>query len=501
MYHKVEVESLKMIESPLYVPQMRRTFKSNITGEVITSVVNRVENQQRGNKFEQITPGVFSGMSNQIISLEAQPEGSIDIVNGWNNKRYLFILSLNCYYRSGAMVREILQGYTDMADTSYTGKPNPDTLFFINSITTLVNQAYRTPMALIDNWVIRSSYNLITNQYTYQNAPYHEHKITPEDVYHAMDWEQYRAGSSMLNDPITIYDTTTMNGMKTSFINKGNLLPSNYVADVVNAYISASNDNNSINTDVSSRARTLLSNKTPSENWFINRISRNSAYGVNRFYLDDLSAMCPDYLNRMIVSPRAHNSAVAGFIDPSQSEYFTGADIVTQAATNIVASTMSLMGEMMLAGVTFSATNMSFGLGHNVAEPIFHIQEASSFIGGIDISPQVERFKRKFISDVLNDISYGGSIGYEIAVDASVLDNATVRIRFDGSDEMQYSQPVFADALLSPMVTGQRQKLDVIASDFNSLLSEVPSQGIILPNSHVSSYHSVNTGVATTIPF
>lgn len=111
-YSSVQVVKLIMQETGTYGQQWRRSFESNLTGQIQNNIL---ENCQMANR---ISPGLLTGIANQFIKPSATPERPIAIINGWDTRRFRFFMEVRSVSHMGTELIQYVTGYTCLLYTS-----------------------------------------------------------------------------------------------------------------------------------------------------------------------------------------------------------------------------------------------------------------------------------------------------------------------------------------------------------------------------------------------
>ena len=196
---------------------------------------------------------------------------------------------------------------------------------------------------------------------------------------------------------------------------------------------------------------------------FINRISEvYGATNVNKFTFNILKQ----------IFPYAESVTVAKLLAPTQKQTvhvagqtaeWSGADGVTHSATIISQAVPCIMMDLALTRLVFKSTNRSIN-----CQPQTIFMDVHGFVSG-DLSRQIEIFRVRLETELLNDITFNNALDYAIDMNVDLLGETWLSISINGSPVYDYVTPSFADALMSPVITTNNDVIRSLASDFDNL--------------------------------
>ena len=127
---QVEVTRFVLIETGTYNEQVSRPYETNVDGSVINAL------QERFSSSNHFDSAGLAGIANQFIAPSATPEAKVDIINGWSERRFRFMMEVQTKTKMGTTIEEVL-GYTNNLGATLSGAIDPQMEFFINSVVTI----------------------------------------------------------------------------------------------------------------------------------------------------------------------------------------------------------------------------------------------------------------------------------------------------------------------------------------------------------------------------
>lgn len=473
---QLQIVRIVVGKSGTYAPQFRRPYETHANGHTVGLLQERVQSVA-GNP-EALKGGLFAGVAGEFLKPQAQAESAIMIPNGWQTERFYFFMEVRIFHGGlGGYTTEFIQGYTDQADLSYTGNFDPQTVFFINSITRMKTRIEHTAMGARQVAVVNDAFHVLTNnQYggiDQLRNPTEQNQCTmrPGDI-------QHMAAANHLNLTGAV-DLSVMNTTQPKASRRTNGLANEYTSVLLNSQALALSGDmyGDGGPGIHSEASRMAIEKPVTTDAFVKAISQmNQTAVTDHFTFNDLLRMDPELGNSadqrlmMVASgPAQLQSAGLGTYQAGHSEHWQGTDIQTQAATIITNGITGLMIEAGMSTIDFFVTNLTFG-----GQVEWKIVDAKG-LGGQDITPSLPYFQARVYHDLIEPLTYHGQIGFTIRVRSQITYATMVTLQLDALPEVTFVSPTFADALASPVVTASHDRLSAVASDFTSLMDHVIS--------------------------
>jgi hypothetical protein len=72
--------------------------------------------------------------------------------------------------------------------------------------------------------------------------------------------------------------------------------------------------------------------------------------------------------------------------------------------------------------------------------------------------------------EIFRDVTFNNSVPCSIIVEADLVKDIVIRMTYSGEPEQLYIVPAFADSLLTPLITSNRNLSDSIANSMQNLI-------------------------------
>ena len=401
-----------------------------------------------------------------IMTMSNTPSRVIDIENGWDTKRFRFILITSTHKKDGGILRSYFQGYTNYADVSIGGLIDPRTRLTINSVINtmitfdpITNEPFTRILSAFN--VI---YNSLTKKFDIRSDNETLRLLRPTDVIKDSAYLMMSgAGENVIN-----LDNRHASVPKAS--KAKNKIGSNHITSVLNALVigKSSTDIGYDDKDLYATAGGIVNEVNLSNIPFISLVSDivNEVTAVE-FDLSVLEVITPNVGEVITVGdtkgpPIADASLFTGDV-ASLGEISKEATI---AATVAEAATGMLM-ESMLTRATFSITNMT-----SDPIPIYTVSEFDSIIPGIDKVKLMNQFINKLIYVLMPQITEGDLIGLEVMASIDILGDARISVLISGGIPTVFSIPAYADSLFTSVVSDAQMHTNSM-SEYENLTSLV----------------------------
>jgi hypothetical protein len=164
------------------------------------------------------------------------------------------------------------------------------------------------------------------------------------------------------------------------------------------------------------------------------------------FTIKDLETLDPDIYHKLQYFYLTEATLTATH-QAGLTSYWNGSDRETLIATVLSAAVASLMMQTMLAEVSFTATNDTFG-----AEPVF------VFANAVCMAPSNELlayrdFTNRFNHEIMVDVSQNGLLLYKVEVTAALYGDVNITLSIDGGPWYTYVTPCYCDSIAAPTKT------------------------------------------------
>lgn len=463
-----------------YDRQYRRSYSLSVDDKLINQLEEAVVTSTK------LNPSEFAHPTKQLISQSATPEQSIDIINGFDTPRLRFWIEIESVDQLDNTNVTVLMGYTDHADLSMGGAIDPRTTFFINNVmrtrrynaVTPIGQQTRTNVLTSEQLIVDTNYHSGGGVFNPQRSTL----MTPARIFDRMRTsdiqmaaqEYYGSGSDSF-----LVDTTVSVNNRPTYNQRVHNLGTNYAADILNTFVGTRLSSNEAGQDVDPDSffrdckNQVITNSYEQDCFlsFLNGrktsfLSSASNSGPNTFKLEDLAAFDPNYVLVMKAIDEKKGLSYSGM-----SANWGVSTPEALFAANLATSVAGLMTAQGFHRLSFQATNGAFMTAQH--EVIF--STAFGVSGQVGAGPELTAFRHRLEREVLNVLSYGNELGYEVYVTCDMAGETWIKLRLNGGQEELYVTPTFCDALMAPVTTIDEKKACALASSLHDLGTQLTS--------------------------
>ncbi|MFO5520707.1 hypothetical protein ACLBP3_29220, partial [Klebsiella pneumoniae] len=89
------------------------------------------------------------------------------------------------------------------------------------------------------------------------------------------------------------------------------------------------------------------------------------------------------------------------------------------------------------------------------------------------MTPQINDFERRLITDAINSISYGNQIPFKISMHSDFAGGTVIDISLNHESVGRFIAPAFIDSLFSPVITRDASAPAMISNDLTYLVKNV----------------------------
>lgn len=482
--NKVKILKLEIVPAGSYCDQHLRPFESNVSPMVLKEL-DQILHTQSGSHQMIRNPSLISSVAGEIMRPQAAAGAAISIPNGWSQARWTFRLEIEVLSSTNHGSVHIIQGYTDYADTSYSGLPDPQTTFHINSVTKTQTRVENTIHGAQQYVYIQSSDHIIQNNewgnYGWQNGNNSQSfsKIRPTDVYtHMAIPGEVRDSSDCFNG------ATTYSGIP-ALSRRNNNLSSDYLSNVINGYLKAATEPTSYDSEaIYGGAIQNVAENMFAKDTFIRMLAGfvNETSTPTSFKLGDLSRIDNTFSSTndpRIVLYRDNSGSMLDY--RNYSNHWGGSDRETLSASIISTAVPTIMMKFGVSKVSFIARN------DTREGPQFIWADIQSF-GGVDASFYIAAIEAAMQKEIFDLISENNALCYNVEVEHVFTMDMQIRISINGGPQIPYVSPTFADAVFTPVIADSMDRLEHISHDIQNVISHVADRqqvdiGIITPHS------------------
>lgn len=470
--NKVKILKLEIVPAGSYCDQHLRPFESNVSPMVLNEL-DQIMHTQSGSHGIIRNPTMISSVAGDIMRPQAAAGTRIEIPNGWSQSRWTFRLELEILSSTNHSAIQIIQGYTDYADTSFSGLPDPNTTFHINSVTKAQTRVENTPFGVQHNLVVQSSDHVIQNNqwgnFGWQNGNQSNSfaKIRPTDVYTHMAIPDQVRSSSDVFDGATGYTGIPVLSRRT------NNLSSDYLSNVINGYLKSTNQPGTGDTEtLMGTAIGHVAENTFAKDVFIRTLAGfvSETSTPTTFKLFDLSKVDNTFNHNndpRIVLYRENSASMLDY--RNYTNHWGGSDRETLSASIVSTTLPTIMMKFGISKVSFIATN------ETREGPKFIWSDIQSF-GGSDPSIYISAIEAAMQVEIFDLISDNNVLSYNIEVEHVFTMDMQLRISINGAQAIPYVSPTFADATFTPIISDSMDRLHLISHDLENVINHVANR-------------------------
>lgn len=460
--HKsVEIVRIIMQETGTYNTMMRRPFESNLNGNIQRTIMENCE------KAGRITPNLLTGVAGQFLMPSATPERPINIVNGWDTRRFKFFMEVRSTSHMGSVVTQFITGYTDQMGASVFGSLDPNMTFYINTVNMAKNAVRTTPLGTQNiQSIVDCSHLLYQTDYEGVYGLNNSHKMRPEDVFVTMQNAELEAASNAYGGHTEFQDTRThLTKKPIKSTRRFNSSPI-FVSSVLDSYVQTKRQAMGGHSDleITDTAAASVASARVNEDPFLTLLRNRSGLDGSFFTVRDLLAIDPTVESRIVVTPL--NPALRATLPVAgQTQHWQTADFETQFATALSQAVPGYMLDNCLQYVKFRATNMEMGGNITVL-----LVDYGTLLQGIDEQPYLASFSFAIEKTVLSDLSQNNMIPFTLEMTCNLMSDSIMNLSINSAPFVPYVVPCFCDNLMSPLVTADKARLNTLAKDISTVV-------------------------------
>lgn len=474
-----KIESLKLIRVHGFQNQYLRPFRTAMTGTVESNI------REMTDKFNGSIPtNLISETCNNFIMPSERVETyqgqsmAVAMPNGWGDNRFTFIMIVETT-ADNLITRELIAGYTDRLDASY-GMYNgtrsihvaPDTVFYVNTVTKLSQRSING----IAIPTVAGSYSVIGSGFSvdaYNGAT--TWRMTPQNLIQSAKASNVMGMSTLPADghqPIIGSDYRQVQ-QAAVLTNRTNNSPTNVFSKIIE------NMATTINADAMTgmvdpvRAQATVQGKVADPS-ILNSIFMGALYNffnarVAHFDYKFLQQICP-YLEQIT---QVDDTGYETTQYQGQWDKPTIESIMAVVVSNIVTSFMTTSS---LTAIEFTITNMlpiaTMGGVSNFATRTT-ITDIRGYSQMINLTQFIPAYQQRLTDELGPIVSRGNNVGFTLYVRADMGIDIFMRLKYDNGIEEAFVFPMFADSIISPMLTTSTDLYRHNAADINTAMDIV----------------------------
>lgn len=460
----LKVIKFLLVETGTYNQQVRRPYAPTGRGEVANEILNRIAGAGGQSPLSRTN---FMDLAGQFIAPTASWDKQIDIPNGWTEPRFRYILEIQRDVPGAGSWHELITGYSEYLDASYTGNIDPRMKLYVNSVSNTRTIQYNGQES---QQLFRSSHilppsDINPNQSIGVRTLTYDTRIRPQDLFTVADREHI----NMTHNGQMVLDgrNASARADKSSRLNN---LPYDYMSRVFESFSRAETESQMGQRpeEVLNQARKLAFEVGSDKDIFLRTMAElNRRPMQNYFTVEELLTLDPYALHDSVChidfqdpqrwdAPQAHQFA-----------HWTGTDIVTQSASVLAVAVPSMMMENAVMVMKFTASNRFIGQ----SEPSLIVSDMDSMFA-INPFTADNMIRAGLVRGILPAISLNDEYDYDIRMEVDVIGDTVIEIEMLGLPRVRYCIPTFADALIAPVMTSDPMGARKISSEFVNLAQQ-----------------------------
>jgi hypothetical protein len=417
----------------------------------------------------QLASNNLTGIATGMMRPGSRSEGVAQIASGWGERRLMFMMEVEIRKDSKSMISKVITGYTDHIGATSMGSRgvalDPKMCLYFNNTFNLRN------LLSVDNFgttwkgSISDASQILTR--TVQSDLSRSDgagtlTMRPEDVITRQNvsdefvefagregFSDFRAGFDRRPLKLSSYKNT----QSASFLSK-----------TLTALRDADDDDylGVNNKEILSAARGAVREQIITSDKVFEELASDTSimqdgyvtWGELMSMNQDIDDMAEVFMNdRSFVSHRR-----------GDSENWGGSDNETLAATIVANSLPAYMIESMYSKIEFTCTNDTRG---GFFETV--IGKLQPFVKETNIRENYNHIISRIENDLMREILFNQNMIVFLRVSYSMYGDTVIDIAFDNNPEARFVYPTFCDSVASPIITNNRETLDVLSHDISQI--------------------------------
>jgi len=452
-----------------YQTMYKRNFSLGVSQNNVDMLESYFINQGVQNNAELSMTSAATNLAG-IVKLSSKPDGVVDIPNGWDTQRLMFVLVVDEEVSTTLMLTHYIQGYSEYYDPSHIGTLDPNAVYYINSVTTVTRTRNSATNAISSR--VTSTYNVVsdpTGNMSYQSVTDPSvmlEMIRPSDIITNIYANELYGNS---NAALNVKTSSITNSGNVS--SKANNDPLKYFTNTVNSVIKGKcidvggNNYESILTN----ANGLVAEQAITNNSFMRSLA--GVTGVLEpwcFTLNHLTTIDPTTSSKVTVvdnSQIVRDPTTTTMLDTNNTESMLNYTAETDVVQTFVNTITTAMSENLITVASGIVTNVT-------GTPVVTISNIQSFLEGVDITPYGNSLINYISSVIMPQLSLNNLRIIDIAFECDLLGDSTVSVCVDSQPQVIFRLPTFADSLYSPVVATPTAK-EAVIDDFEGIVDTV----------------------------
>jgi len=441
--------------------QYYRPYQSHIDAQNLERVY------QLTNEGKQINKHRLASVAGSIIAPTYTPIAEVYIPNGFQQMRFSFILEITVKSIYG-VEKEIIRGFTDTMEMSYSGIIDPELKFFINSRTSLCGVLKQNNQYDVKS--IKGDYNVLSGIIGNDAAV----SLRPEDAV------AYNQVGDMRNMGHEIIDDRIMLGSRAKMSNVNHNLPSSYLADICNGYIKGyrpiAEEHEYSTLDDYDQVISFVVNETTATSYFYNAMRLgyepdNLGYIKDYFTFREINQTFPVSSNFWHVIKPDFTKQLTTPLECSQ--HWGGINSETNIAFQLTHMLPGIMSDYCLKKIRLTATNMTVGNHINIS-----VMGYVTLVEGIMNEFLIQNLCGRIELDVIKGLFLQKASTFFVLMEVDLLGISYFEISINDGIKVPFTAPMFCSNFYSPMIGLDEEPLAQIADSVDIIARELLNNNI-----------------------
>lgn len=451
------ISKLVFIQTGEQNPHYHRPFDSHVN----QNIQNQFNDLLNGPKMEVTTAGLVN-LASQIIHPQANHNGIVNIPGGWNNKRLRFFMEVeNIQDYAGSKRSQIISGFTDRFEVSFNGSLDPATKMYFNNNVSILESSIWLPTGMATRRTVENASHILHAVPDVGIRGAANVSLRPSDVFSVL-------GTGALDNSSSMIDCNSMfvNGMQIAK-RRDEFSPS-YLESTYNSYLAASSsDNAHTSGDVYYKAKDYSRPASLNFDKFMRTLKSNSSLQYHDYVTYE--ELCNNFMgldNIVKVIRVGSDMRNVSLYNPNSVQHWGGANYETVDADYLLNAVPALMTELMIMEINFAVSNDTIN-----GQAITTVQNFNGFSSKVNMSDHIRAFIVRFEHEYMPYLTKNGQRLVKLMMHLDLLGETYIAIQYDHNQKYEFTASSFCDGFFSPLISNDAVRLQSIAHNMQTLLS------------------------------
>lgn len=504
-FEGISLLSVTLVETGTYDPEYLRPYVVSANRDDINRFADVVD-EEHG----KVGIASVAGLAGRIMhySNRVDQRDLIDIENGWNEKRFSYIIEVvesqmdeNDIFNPDKELVTLISGYTDRMDVAAPTSVNRgrrdvdlfiagDTEFFVTNVRRIERTRRRIKT---DNQLIVPSYY----NNSYRNNQRDLFTVRPKDVFTNENVNNIIDRNSRDNDIMRIVNNNKLTGSQARPSRSVNLAPASYLATSVNALYSSSVRNHQrdhfggLTEDISRSehvyrdAKAAIKEDTGYEpNSFLYMLRKKTNFLKDSIFtwselgslfgrreLEDITKIYGSSPIQTDDNRQARAGDGAGWDNNENSgRNAVFATVLKQTLPGYALESMIYVCRIQASNILSRTQEMDAvgGALVTVSNVVF-----AAKLSQREQEDLIRQFEENIALHILRDLSLDNAIDYDIVVELDWRFDSFIEVSIENGRWLEFPVGGFANSLSSPIVTSSQQTTELIGGELKSIINNI----------------------------